>query len=248
LHPGARSRCFIPASIKDNPVLLRNDPGYLARLDDLDPIERERLKNGNWLVKPGRGKYFQRSWVNIITERPSDIISTVRYWDFAGTSKKDDKKSHDPDWTAGVKMSMRANGRLLIEGVDHFRADPFGVEKRVIDTAKCDGLQCHVGIEQDPGQAGKFQANHYTRLLHGFIVKTMTPSGDKVQRFGPFSAQAAATGTNVDVLAGPWCDNYFTELEQFPEGAHDDQCDATSGAYMMLCEKRNPMLDFLLSP
>jgi predicted phage terminase large subunit-like protein len=246
-HPGARSRCFIPASIKDNPVLLRNDPGYLARLDDLDPVERERLKNGNWLVKPGRGKYFQRSWVNIITERPNDIISTVRYWDFAGTSKKDDKKSHDPDWTAGVKMSMRANGRLLIEGVDHFRADPFGVEKRVIDTAKCDGFVCQVGIEQDPGQAGKFQANHYTRLLHGYTVKTLPPSGDKVQRFGPFSAQAAAPGGNVDVLAGPWCDNYFTELEQFPEGAHDDQCDATSGAYMVLCEKRNPMLDLLMS-
>lgn len=241
--PDARSRCFIPASIRDNPILLQNDPSYLARLDELDPVERARLKHGNWLVKPGRGKYFQRSKVNVLQERPNDIISTVRYWDFAATEKKLEKD--DPDFTAGVRMSMRKNGRVLVEWCTQFRGEPTIVEARTVQTAETDGKLVRVGIEKDPGQAGKFQASHYSRLLHGYRVETFAPSGDKIQRFGPFSAQVE--NGNVDVLAGPWVDAWFDELEQFPEGAHDDQVDATSGAYMMLCEKRNPMLDYLLS-
>src|SRR5690606_10234600 len=74
-YPGARAQQFIPASIQNNPTLLRNDPGYLARLDELDPVERARLKHSNWLVKPGRGKYFQRSKVTILSERPNNILS-----------------------------------------------------------------------------------------------------------------------------------------------------------------------------
>lgn len=242
-HPGARARQFVPATIADNPILLRNDPGYLSRLDELDPVERARLKHGNWLVKPGRGKYFQRSKVTILAERPNDILSTVRYWDFAATEKKLEKD--DPDFTAGVRMSMRKNGRVLVEHCSQYRGEPTIVEARTVQTAETDGKLIRVGIEQDPGQAGKFQAAYYSRLLHGYRVETFSPSGDKLTRFGPFSAQVE--NGNVDVLAGPWVDNWFDELEQFPEGAHDDQVDATSGAYMMLCEKRNPMLDLLLS-
>ncbi len=239
---GGRARCFIPASLQDNPTLLKNDPGYITRLDDLDPVERARLKNGDWTTRPGRGKYFKRDWVHILTERPRDIVSTVRYWDLAGTEKKSEKS--DPDYTAGVKMSLRENGRVLIEHCEWFRGEPFDVERRLLETAQCDGTSVRIGIEQDPGQAGKFQANHYVRLLHGYNVHTFPPSGDKITRFGPFSAQAS--NKNVDVLAGAWLQEYLPELESFPEGGHDDQCDATSGSYMMLLEARSLLMEALM--
>lgn len=42
------SRCFVPATIEDNPTLFLNDPAYLARLESLPEIERMRLRYGIW--------------------------------------------------------------------------------------------------------------------------------------------------------------------------------------------------------
>lgn len=42
------SRCFIPATIFDNPALLANDPGYLARLEALPEAQKRMLLYGDW--------------------------------------------------------------------------------------------------------------------------------------------------------------------------------------------------------
>jgi len=42
------SRVFIPGRLSDNPSLLVNDPGYVARLMQLPEIERMRLLKGIW--------------------------------------------------------------------------------------------------------------------------------------------------------------------------------------------------------
>ncbi|MEZ4376224.1 MAG: phage terminase large subunit [Polyangiaceae bacterium] len=228
--PGALSRTFIPASIQDNPKLLENDPDYQARIDALDPVERARLKKGDWLIKPGRGKYFQRAWCTYASalEVPRGI-QWFRFWDFAGTEKTDTKS--DPDWTAGVKLGIDAAHRVWIADVVHFRGSPQEVERRLLATAELDGPDTIIGLEQDGGQSGKHQAVQFLRLLSRFRVKRVSPSGDKLQRFGPFSAQAE--GGRVVLVTGAWNAAYTAELQAFPEGSHDDQVDATSGAYMM---------------
>jgi hypothetical protein len=48
------SRVYIPAKIQDNPTLIENDPGYLARLQALPEIERKRLMDGDWEVFEGQ--------------------------------------------------------------------------------------------------------------------------------------------------------------------------------------------------
>lgn len=42
------TRCFVPATIEDNPTLFDNDPAYLARLESLPEIEKQRLRYGIW--------------------------------------------------------------------------------------------------------------------------------------------------------------------------------------------------------
>lgn len=42
------SRVFVPATIEDNPSLYLNDPAYLARLEALPEIEKQRLRFGIW--------------------------------------------------------------------------------------------------------------------------------------------------------------------------------------------------------
>jgi hypothetical protein len=89
-----------------------------------------------------------------------------------------------------------------------------------------------VGFGQDPGQAGKSQAQHLVRALSSFTARAAAESGDKLTRFGPFSSQCRAG--NVKFLRGPWNEELFRVLEGFPDLAHDDEIDACSGALEML--------------
>ena len=81
----------------------------------------------------------------------------------------------------------------------------------------------------DPGSAGKSEAEHFTRMLIGFNVKTSYISKNKEVRARPVSAQVEAG--NIAVLRAPWNEEFFRELENFPDGAHDDIVDALSGAF-----------------
>ena len=112
------------------------------------------------------------------------------------------------------------------------RANPGDVEQLLLNTATQDGKQVTIGFGQDPGQAGKSQAQHLVRALSGFTVRPSTESGDKLTRFGPFSSQCRAG--NVKIRRGSWNEELFRILEGFPDLAHDDEVDACSGALEML--------------
>lgn len=48
------TRLYIPALVYDNKTLLKNDPGYVERLESLqDEVVREMLLNGNWNIAAG---------------------------------------------------------------------------------------------------------------------------------------------------------------------------------------------------
>ena len=217
----------------DNPALLQVNPEYLAWLLSLPLLERERLLGGNWKIRPAAGLYFKREWCAVVDQAPADL-DIVRYWDLAATEKTE---LNDPDWTVGVKFGRDRNGGYWLLDVVRARANPGDVEQLLLNTATQDGKRVQVGFGQDPGQAGKSQAQHLVRALSGFTVKPATESGDKLTRFGPFSAQCRAG--NVKILRGPWNDDLFRVLEGFPELAHDDEVDACSGALEMLNPNMN---------
>ena len=81
-------------------------------------------------------------------------------------------------------------------------------------------------LPQDPGQAGKEQAQSYTKMLSGFIVKVLPESGSKESRAEPFAAQWQPG--NVDVLIAEWNEMYFNQLESFPESKFKDMVDGSS--------------------
>jgi hypothetical protein len=60
--PWPISVTFIPASVFDNPALLRVNPEYLAWLLSLPLVKSERLLGGNWKIRPAAGLYFKREW------------------------------------------------------------------------------------------------------------------------------------------------------------------------------------------
>jgi predicted phage terminase large subunit-like protein len=226
--PRPMSVTFIPAKVSDNPALLQANPEYLARLLSLPLLERERLLGGNWKIRPAAGLYFKREWCTIVEDPPADL-EVVRYWDLAATEKTE---LNDPDWTVGIKLGRDKNEGYWLLDLVHVQANPGDVESLLQDTAAQDGKKVRIGFGQDPGQAGKSQAQHLVRALSGFTVTPITESGDKLTRFGPFSSQCLAG--NVKILRGSWNEDLFHVLEGFPELAHDDEVDACSGALEML--------------
>ena len=72
------------------------------------------------------------------------------------------------------------------------------------------------------------------KKLAGYPVKSERVTGSKILRATPFATQWQ--NGNVDVVAGEWNDQYFSQLEFFPEGSHDDLVDASSDAFNELAE------------
>jgi len=226
--PRPISVTFVPAKVFDNPALLRVNPEYTARLLSLPLLERERLLAGNWKIRPAAGLYFKREWCAVADAAPADL-DVVRYWDLAATEKTE---LNDPDWTVGVKLGRDKNGGYWLLDVVRRRANPGDVERLLLNIATQDGKPVRIGFGQDPGQAGKSQAQYLVRALSSFTSRAAAESGDKLTRFGPFSSQCRAG--NVKILRGPWNEDLFRVLEGFPELAHDDEVDACSGALEML--------------
>lgn len=241
LHPGkeALSFTFIAAKLDDNKELLKRDPSYRAKLLALPRVDRERLLHGNWNARASAGSYFRRSMFEFVDAGPADPVIRVRAWDKAATKPSSDNP--DPDWTVGVRMSRDKQGLFYIEHVERLREGPLGVERAVTNAASGDGKQCVVGQWQDPGSAGKSDVAHYARLLPQFEVRTERASEDKETYAKPFSAQAEAG--NVRIVRGPWNDAYLATLEAFPtKGAHDDDVDASSLAYLFCANNVAPFV------
>lgn len=230
-YPGSlpKSLTFVGSSYKDNQLGMDADPGYLANLENLPKVERERLKAGNWLVRAAAGDYFKANDFEIVDHVPEKAV-WVRYWDRAATEPS--ATNTDPDWTAGVLLGCTMEGQYCVAHVDRFRRRPGGVMDRILNRAEADGKDVMVGIETDPGQAGKVDADLYVALLSGFIVKLVRAQGSKESRAAPVASQVE--GGKVALLRGSWNEAFVAELENFPKGAHDDQVDGFSGGFSLL--------------
>jgi len=226
-----KSVTFIPAKLEDNKILMEKDPGYKANLLALSRVDRLRLLGGNWNVRASAGSMFKREWFPLVDAIPAGWISVVRYWDRAAT--KPSESNPDPDWTRGLKLYKYSNGLWLVADLRSIQGTPLDVEELVKNTAMHDGQATTIWGEQDPGSAGVADAQRFTSMLQGYDVRIARPTTDKITRAKPVSAQCEAH--NVKVLRGPWNTEFFSELENFPEGSHDDIVDVLSGAFNESC-------------
>lgn len=238
-----KSVTFIVSTIEDNQVLLKSDPGYMANLKALSQVERERLLKGNWKIKAARGLYFPRTKCRLVSDLPDDVIRWVRAWDLAASEDKKNTRPEDgPAFTAGVLIGKRKNGRYIIADVINRRMNSSDVRSTVLNTAKMDkakyGRKVKIRMNQDPGQAGKEQAENYLKLLAGFSVHITPETGSKETRAEALSAQwigpEGAEEGNVDVLIAPWTETYLGQLEAFPESKFKDMVDASSTGFLEL--------------
>ena len=240
-----KSVTFISSTLQDNQILLKHNPGYLASLKALPLVERERLLNGNWKIKPAAGLYYKRTQIGeILDHPPNDLIAVCRGWDLAAT---DSKENANAAYTAGVLMGKRRNGRFIILDVINQQLKAGEVRRLIGTAARTDRIryqQVRQRLPQDPGQAGKEQAQSYVSMLAGYDVKVVPESGDKVTRAEPMAAQWQQG--MFDVVAGEWNEMYFNQLESFPESKFKDMVDASSSAFNELTLGMNFNIENLL--
>lgn len=234
-----KGRIFIGAGLDDNPHLDAEE--YRKSLDELSPIERERLLNGNWQIKAA-GDIFNKDWFSIVP--PTNVVASAqrcRFWDMASTDPNKRKKAkgrdkRQPDWTVGLKMAHH-QGIYWIEDIVRVQKTPFELEKILKDTAEHDGFRCKIRMEKEPGSSGDIVADHYARnVLNGYDFKAISSTGSKVERAGPVSS--ASEQGRVHIVNT--CRNkqaLLDEVEVFPFGLKDDTVDALSGAFNELRTK-----------
>lgn len=160
---------------------------------------------------------------------PSQIQSTVRYWDKAGSAGKG-------AYTCGVKMTKLKSGFFVIEDVKRGQWSTEKREKIIRQTAIADGKKVFVVVEQEPGSGGKESAENTIRNLAGYMVKADKPTGNKEFRADPFSVQV--NNGNVFLRNADWNKEFKGELELFPNSKYKDQVDASSGAFNFLTRKK----------
>jgi predicted phage terminase large subunit-like protein len=211
------------------------DPARFPR-PVVDALKRDMGSHayaGQYQQTPGPrdGGLFKRSWFGFRHAMPAGHRRTVRAWDLAATKKT---TTNNPDWTAGVRVSLGADRTFLIENVTRFRGSPMAVQTTIKSVAHTDGLQTTVRLTQDPGQAGKAQAETLIKDLAGFSAVVKTATGDKATRATPAAVQAEAGNIFIlqtgDPAQDAWIEPFIAELTLFPASAHDDQVDALADA------------------
>ena len=227
-HPEStpKSVTFILSTIYDNQILLDADPGYLANLQSLNFIDRERLlgdgkRGGNWKIQPAAGKLFNKSWFGIVEAAPAGGTE-IRFWDFAATAKK------QADFTASMKGKI-VNGVVYLLDMTNEQTEPADTDTNMKNLAAQDTKLCRVRFEKEGGASGKRDAVNIVKFMAGYDCRGIPPQGDKVTRAKPLAAQALAG--NVKLVKGPWNNDYLIHMHGQPDLPNDDIMDASSGLY-----------------
>ena len=167
------------------------------------------------------GEFFKMDKVEIVPVAPAGLRQ-CRAWDLAATPG-------GGSYTCGVKMGVDPEGVYYVLDVKRDQLSADGVRAELRSTAIEDGQGVRIRLPQDPGQAGKGQAEQLIKLLAGFDVSAEPVSGSKETRAFSFAAQWNAG--NVKLIEGPWNKAFKEELRQFPRGKYKDQVDAGSDAF-----------------
>jgi len=233
---------FIPSRLEDNPSLDRES--YLKGLDHLDPITRRQLVEGDWSARHG-GSIFKRENVKFVDAIPNPHRRIVRAWDLAATVSEDSKR------TSGTKMSRSMDNEFCIEHNIAGKWTPGKRDEIILETAKQDGREVTVLLEEEPGSGGIAQCDSIIRMLTGYHVETKKVSGDKALRAGPLSTQWERG--NVYILRGAWNQDFVDEYEAFTGTKNDgyvDRIDSGSLAFNWLADKtyRPPSKTLIAGP
>ena len=179
--------------------------------------------------------FFDVSQIRCMNAPPDAFVQLCRFWDKAASVGKG-------DYTAGVLMGRTHDSYFWILDVVRGRWNSSDREAVMRKTAERDGEHVVVGLERERGSGGVDSRAMSIRNLAGFAVRSLPVTGSKEQRADPFSTQVNAG--NVFCQVASWNKDFLEELQYFPFGTHDDQVDASAGAFRLTLTNELPEVVF----
>ena len=149
-------------------------------------------------------------------------LTECRGWDVGASEGKG-------DYTVGARLGRASDGSYWIVDIARRQTgEPRAMAKQV---AAMDGRSVVISWPQDPGQAGKDQAQSMVRDFAGWIFRTSPETGAKATRWEPFQAQV--NGGNVRMVRGPGNAALLDEMRTNGQ-VHNDQLDALARAFSVI--------------
>lgn len=177
---------------------------------------------------PAEGGIFKRAGFPKV-ELPPVITRAVRYWDLAMSERT------SADYTVGVMLGEDSSGHVYVLDVARVQLDWGDVVPFMKRTIKGDGDKVQQGIEKKGYMSRAVRDLNADRELSGHTIRGYDVDTDKLTRALPWAAKTAAG--LVSVFNRAWTESYIEEHCTFPNAAHDDQVDASAGAWVMLGSK-----------
>ena len=216
----------------------RTEPGELlfpelfpaTRLEELETGLTEYGVAGQLQQRPHprEGGMMKRDDFKIIDAAEVPKGGTiVRGWDLAATDAKA-TEAKKAAWTVGLRLRY-VKRKIYIEDVIRLRGSPHKVRTTMRTAGDQDGKVVIVDFPQDPGQAGKAQAEDIASDFPDRRIFYSPESGSKEVRAEAPAAQVEAG--NVYLVRGAWNGVFLDEASAFPGSTFKDQVDAFSRAY-----------------
>lgn len=231
------TRVFIPSSYADNPLLARNDPTYLKRLEGCGPSHIVKAWiEGDWNISV-KGNIFEREWFGFYDWKPElavtrrighitnlpKIIRVVQSWDTGCKDKEDSSKS------AGLTWAQSENEIFILDRFAQKIQFP-----TLVDTSRSWARKWQpVAIWVEDRSSG-IQLVQTMRRGTVLPYKGVQATKDKITRAHAIST-IVETGKVLLPSKERWAYDLLNELTAFPMKGPSDEVDAfTLGLQQMI--------------
>ena len=229
----ASGRVFVPANFRDNRHVSKE---YSIALDELDPVMRARLRDGDWDVEEV-GEFFSRAWIRSFRIHGDTYVlripptapgqpatwKTVPIADCLRIAVVDLAISLKPtaDFTVISTFAITPDREIL--HVDQFRKRCEKAEQLRMLAATIRRNRCAFGLVETVAYQMAFLQDAQRA---GLPVREVVPDTKKESRW--LNAATYVKGGRYYVLEdAPWREDLETELVRVnPKQGHDDQADA----------------------
>lgn len=178
------------------------------------------------IVTIGAGT-IQEAWFRIIQPGKVRFTQAVRGWDLAVSIK------NAADFSAGT-LGQWVGDTFVIGNIVKAKLEFPDLRKKIIETAKSDGVSTIIAVEASGQQQGFIDELKRDPELRPYVIKAIRPEGDKLNRASPWITRAELG--KVALVDGAWNRSFLDECNEFSADMshdHDDQIDSTSICYQV---------------